>query len=218
MTDTHTPTGADGRALSPRGQRTRERILEAGREVFLERGFHAATVDDIVAVAGISHGTFYLYFASKAALFEQLVAAVATEMMLLVADAPKRIDGTAGREALRSWVDRVAALYERFGAVVATWTEAELSGRPIGALGDDVIGGLASALANHARIPKGSDLDPAIASLAIIAMTERLLYHHATHQIRARREEIVDLVTDVIIAGLLPPRPPSARRAGSGFA
>lgn len=197
------PTNTEGRPLSARGRKTRERLLEAGLAAFLDRGYHAARVDDIVARAEISHGTFYLYFASKSALFEQLVATVASEMLDLVQDAPRRIAGDDGREALRDWIERVAELYERFGAVLATWTEAELSGRPVGDLGNDVVGGLAGILAKHARIPERSGLDPAIASLAIIAMTERLLYHRATHQIRYERSEVVELITDVIVAGLL---------------
>jgi len=193
----------EGRVLSARGLRTQAKVLDAGREVFLERGYHSTRVDDIATRAGISHGTFYLYFASKDALFEQLVVTVAAEMLQLVGDAPRSIAGAAGHESLRAWIDRVAGLYERYGSVLATWTEAELSGRPIGQMGNDVVGGLAGILATHARIPKRSGLDPAIASLAIIAMTERLLYHQATHQIRYSRAEVVDLVTDVIADALL---------------
>jgi AcrR family transcriptional regulator len=40
-------------------------LLEAARKVFAEKGFHAATVDDIAAVAGVAKGTVYLYYRSK---------------------------------------------------------------------------------------------------------------------------------------------------------
>ncbi len=48
-------------------------ILRAARSVFGEKGYHAATVDEIAAVADVSKGTVYLYFPSK---FEVFVATV----------------------------------------------------------------------------------------------------------------------------------------------
>ena len=40
-------------------------ILQAARTIFARKGFHAATVDDIAAEAGVSKGTVYLYYPSK---------------------------------------------------------------------------------------------------------------------------------------------------------
>ena len=51
----------------------RQQILNAAREVFGRRGYHAAKIDDIVAGAGIARGTFYLYFDDKRAIFEEIV-------------------------------------------------------------------------------------------------------------------------------------------------
>ena len=50
---------------SLRGERTRAAIREAANRLFLEHGFEATTVDAIVAAAGVSKGTFYLYFDRK---------------------------------------------------------------------------------------------------------------------------------------------------------
>ncbi len=38
---------------------TRERILEAALEVFAEKGYHRASVDDIVRASGTSKGAVY---------------------------------------------------------------------------------------------------------------------------------------------------------------
>ena len=67
------PTGADGRALSARGTRTRTRILESAEAVFAEHGYHDASVVKITEAAGVGQGTFYLYFASKQQVFDELV-------------------------------------------------------------------------------------------------------------------------------------------------
>lgn len=54
--------------------RTRERLLEAARVVFLQRGFHATTVDQIAEEAGFTKGAVYSAFESKADMFLALYA------------------------------------------------------------------------------------------------------------------------------------------------
>ena len=67
---TRTPgTPASERELRTQGKQTMAKLLDAGLLVLTERGYHAARVDDIVRVADMSHGTFYLYFANKEDLF-----------------------------------------------------------------------------------------------------------------------------------------------------
>lgn len=48
-------------------------LLDAARDVFVEKGFQAATIDDIAVKASVARGTFYLYFDDKRAVFEALV-------------------------------------------------------------------------------------------------------------------------------------------------
>jgi AcrR family transcriptional regulator len=60
-----TPSGTSRPATGKRGAITRARIREAANQLFLEQGYEATTVDAIVAAAGISKGTFYLYFERK---------------------------------------------------------------------------------------------------------------------------------------------------------
>jgi AcrR family transcriptional regulator len=73
VTDVAAPTGADGRTLSARGTRTRQRLLEAAESVFADHGYHDASVVKITEAAGVGQGTFYLYFASKQDVFDELV-------------------------------------------------------------------------------------------------------------------------------------------------
>jgi len=51
----------------------RQEILKAAREVFFERGFHQATVDDVAFRAEVSKGTIYLYFESKESILAHLL-------------------------------------------------------------------------------------------------------------------------------------------------
>ncbi len=58
-----------------RWARTRQRLLEGGRQVFAERGVEATSVLDIVRAAGVSQPSFYNHFDSKEALAREITAA-----------------------------------------------------------------------------------------------------------------------------------------------
>lgn len=48
-------------------------ILAAALEVFAERGFHSARLEEVARRAGVSKGALYLYFETKADLFRAVV-------------------------------------------------------------------------------------------------------------------------------------------------
>src|SRR5438552_4027452 len=53
--------------------RTRQKVLEAARQLFIERGYEAATVRDIARRAGMSTGAVFANFEDKSDLFEAVV-------------------------------------------------------------------------------------------------------------------------------------------------
>lgn len=55
----------------------RQALLAAALEVFVEKSFAAARMDDIARAASLSKGTVYLYFSSKEELFEAVLRNVA---------------------------------------------------------------------------------------------------------------------------------------------
>ena len=65
------PTNANGQPLSKRSERTRRRLLDAAEQVFGEHGYEAASIVKITEAAGVSQGTFYLYFTSKQQIFDE---------------------------------------------------------------------------------------------------------------------------------------------------
>jgi AcrR family transcriptional regulator len=52
---------------------TRQALLDAAREVFIERGFAGASVEQISSAAGFTRGAFYSNFATKEELFAELL-------------------------------------------------------------------------------------------------------------------------------------------------
>jgi AcrR family transcriptional regulator len=59
---------AMARKVTLKSEATRERIFEAALGVFRRRGFHAATMREIAAEAGVALGAAYYYFDSKNAI------------------------------------------------------------------------------------------------------------------------------------------------------
>jgi AcrR family transcriptional regulator len=51
----------------------RRQIVAGARDVFLSRGFDAASMGDIAKAAGVSKGTLYVYFKDKDELFSAIV-------------------------------------------------------------------------------------------------------------------------------------------------
>jgi AcrR family transcriptional regulator len=62
----------------------REQLLAAGRRVFAERGYHNAGVSHIIAEAGVARGTFYNYFESKRALFQEVLVRLTVDVVRAV--------------------------------------------------------------------------------------------------------------------------------------
>lgn len=53
--------------------KTRHKLLQAGKEVFLEKGFQKATISQVIKKAKTGYGTAYVYFKNKDELFITLM-------------------------------------------------------------------------------------------------------------------------------------------------
>ena len=192
---------APRRELRARGQRTQQRLLDAGVEVFAKRGYHSARVDDIVKVAKTSHGTFYLYFANKEDLFRALAEDVAAEMRALADALPPISPNAAGAKALRAWLVAFADLYEHYGPVIRAWTEAEIGASEFGRMGTDVLTEFTRVLIDRVQAAP-VDLDPVVTSIALVAMIERCNYYVLSNQVEIGRDAMIDTLATVTHAAL----------------
>lgn len=73
-------SGEPAPSRRPRGPRWTRRkdhrpseLLEAALDLFVERGYASARLDDVASRAGVSKGTLYLYYANKEELFKAVV-------------------------------------------------------------------------------------------------------------------------------------------------
>jgi AcrR family transcriptional regulator len=84
-------------------EQQRQRILSALTEVIAKRGYQAATVDNLIAAAKISMGSFYDHFASKEDCLLQIYDQVTSEARVRIAAAASNHD---------DWTERTyAGLY-----------------------------------------------------------------------------------------------------------
>lgn len=61
-------------------QERRRQIMNAAKHVFAEAGYHGASIHAIIERAQIARGTFYLYFESKAAVFDSILDQAMTDL------------------------------------------------------------------------------------------------------------------------------------------
>lgn len=66
--------------MRPLNDALAEKILEAAKAEFLEKGYRQASVRSIASSVGVTTGALYHYYANKEALFDALVAVPADEL------------------------------------------------------------------------------------------------------------------------------------------
>ncbi|MDB5458764.1 MAG: transcriptional regulator, TetR family [Caulobacteraceae bacterium] len=83
--------------------KTRRRVLESARGLFMERGYEAATIRDIASAAGLSTGAVFASFLDKTDLFNAVMAE----------DFQRQVEGVKQAEQLDAGVDEaVLAIFK----------------------------------------------------------------------------------------------------------
>jgi AcrR family transcriptional regulator len=117
--------GGRGRTLTPAGRRTLEALMDAGRELFVTRGYHDTRVTDVVTAAGLSKGAFYRYFDSKDRLVQVLAVRAIQTVSTALTDIPATTADGAGRTAaIRRWLRRYNATQAGEAALLRLWADA----------------------------------------------------------------------------------------------
>jgi AcrR family transcriptional regulator len=84
---------AEPRRLT-KGERTRARLVAAAEQVFGGGTYDEASIVEITRQAGVSQGTFYLYFPSKLEIFREVVRDLGHQLRSTIAQA---VEGAGNR-------------------------------------------------------------------------------------------------------------------------
>lgn len=191
---------------------TRTRILDAGREVFGELGYHLTRVDEIVRRAEISRATFYLHFANKGELFAAIVDEVGTRLRSVAHQLdPVSPDGR-GHRALREWFDRLYELVEPVAPFIAAWMQAERVVQTFGR--DRPLLDFGTAVGHRISTGGAVGVEPRLAGIAILAMVDRFAVQVRLGDLVIDRGAAVELLADLTLAMLHPGIDVAATAAG----
>lgn len=86
-------------------QSTLERIHSSAKQEFLEKGFRAASLRNIVKTAGVTTGAFYGYYGSKEELFDAMVGEHAEYIMQLFDTTINDFEKLSSKEQTLKMVD-----------------------------------------------------------------------------------------------------------------
>ncbi len=188
----------------PRTERTRRRLLDAGRTLFAQRGPAGVTSHEIAAEAGFAAGTFYLHFKHKGELFQELTDQAASELEArLVAAAAAGPDPRsiveAQAEALVGFADDHRELFRIVFTPGGEGAEA----------GSRVLERLARGVSarRRAAVARGQAwecLDSDVLAQAIVGMWVRVLSWWVDDPSRATRAEIVRTLSHFQLHGNRP--------------
>ena len=150
-------------------------IVQAALDVFAERGFAAARLDDIARRAGVSKGALYLYFETKEDLFRAVVAqAIAPNLQIVfsaIAGHPgpfaaqlqlmaARISVLVARPAVGGVLKMVVGEARNFPELARVWHDEVVA---------HALGALAAAIAAAQARGEVRDGDPRMFALQIIS-------------------------------------------------
>lgn len=207
----------------PRWERRKDarpqELLAAALDLFVERGYAAARLDDVAARAGVSKGTLYLYFENKEELFK---AVVREHLVSALAEAEDYIERSAGssRDLLRTFI---LSWWERIGQTklsgISKLMMAESGNFPDVArfYHDEVISRCNALIVGilERGIISGEfrPVDTINANLVIVApIVMLMIWKHSFHSCRLEpisAEDYLDCYLDLLLNGLeaLPERP-----------
>ena len=165
----------------------RAQLLQAARQVFSTRGYHAATVDDITRAAGVAKGTFYLYFPEKGHIFYELIAGF-FELLTRASMSVSEVEGVSKPDDPAGYLERVMQAAERLARlfrenrdlVRLAYRESMGMDDRLESMVREFYRGMARVEADNLRLGVRlgllrDDIDPLVAAYAHIGMVERVL-------------------------------------------
>ena len=200
-------------ARTPRGARTRARLLEAAEQVFATVGYPEASIVKITEEAGVALGTFYVHFAGKKEIFDEVVLHLSHRVRLAMSEA----SGQAGSrlEAERAGFRAFFRFTAEHPALYRIIRQAEfVSPETMRAHYARIVDGYAAGLAEARARGDIRDVDPTVAAWALMGAGELIgMRWILWEQAADIPDDIYEALMDVVQGALAPTDPPTERPA-----
>ena len=180
----------------------RRHLLASARRVFARQGYHRTSVSDLIREAGVARGTFYNYFESKRAVFQEVLVELSHE--LSAAASPIDVLGDIPAQVRANFASVIRAAMAPEAARLLFGEAVGIDAEPAAALldlYDDATFRIADALQKGQRLGIVRDGDRQLAEL-LIGMVKSPV-HIATLRGRSSTRIPVDEVLAMLSTGML---------------
>jgi AcrR family transcriptional regulator len=201
---------AAGRSPSPstrrerKKERTRREIYDAAMHLFARSGFGAVTITEICEQADVGRGTFFLHFATKAALLYEFNEQVAEDFRKGLSPSP-----TNARDELRALVRHITIELTAQSEIMAAMLTDYFTSPP--ALTQATQQGTAMIKLVGEIIARGQEtrefsrlIDPRLAAISFLATAASFISGHLFHGLELSEAEIQRQFLQITFQGLSP--------------
>ncbi|WP_261555719.1 TetR/AcrR family transcriptional regulator [Frankia tisae] len=156
--------------IGPDGMRACREILDAARLLFVERGYHATSIQAVAEAAGRSDTAVYQYFRGKQEIFRILFEELGAELVALFAAMPTLTADRAGLAAFQVWLEELGAVLRRHSPVFADWP---LEDEPaVDNPSEEYLRQLGALIHGRLAFADTDDVDTRVLSIAVICVVE----------------------------------------------
>lgn len=187
--------------LTARGQRTRQRLVEAAEAEFAELGYERASISGIVGRAEVAQGTFYVYFEDKKTIFVELVDSLGARLRAVLSQAVRGCQSRLEieREGLRAFLHFTAEHRGLYRIVPqAEFVDEECYQRYYRTLAKGYAAGLSLAM----KRGELRELDPEVLAHCLMGINDMIGLNFVLGRPRVRIDALVEQVMDFVSHGV----------------
>ena len=188
------------RPATSRGERTRQRLMEAAIQIIGAQGIAATRVSDIADRAGCGYGTFYKYFGGKIDLVRQAMVEVYGEMTgrVLPPHIPASEAGWTAQERIRSVFTRYADVLVRLRPILEVLDRAAGVDPELLSLHDALQHQGVETLARRVIQLEGAGYhqvaDPYLVALAVSSLVDEMTRRWRLYGSQISKEDFIDVL------------------------
>jgi AcrR family transcriptional regulator len=190
-------------------EETREKVVDAARQVFSEEGFYEVTLEDVAKRAGVARATVYYQFKSKLGLLEAAIDATVTrapvEGLRRAMEDPDPLLGVAAyaREICSLWA-RDHVFYRNVFGLAAVDLEAQQAVHGYDVRRREPLVFLGKRLAEHRGVR--TELSPRHCTDTVWTLTNFRSFDHLTSRGHLSPRKAADTISSMLDCALLSDR------------